>query len=194
MRSKRGFFGAAVLLLALPLTVLSQIPFPNTDAIVVHILLATSFALFSAAVFDFETTKWLARGGAMATGASAAIFLVQGISETFPDEAWLHTLAFDVAGQGLESALVSLFVVWCLALLRFDSWGKTRIYGVLVMTLVVCMELYSYGLALFGEEPPEVTRLLYLLPVVWLLLESRKPASSKPQGTIATSRAGYQAE
>jgi hypothetical protein len=165
-----------VLLLALPLTVLSQIPFPGTDAVVVHVLLAASFALLSGAVFDFRTTKWLARTGSAATGGLAAIFFMQGISEAFPDHLWLHGVAFDVLGQGLESALMTSFVVWCVALLRFDSRGKTRIFGAAVLVVVACIEVYTYGMLIAGESVPEVLHVAYLPAVLWLLLESRKAA------------------
>jgi hypothetical protein len=52
------------------------------------------------------------------------------------------------------------------------SRGKTRVLGFVAMAIVVGVEVYNYAL-LFLAEAPALTA-LYLLPFVWLLLESRK--------------------
>jgi hypothetical protein len=109
----------------------------------------------------------------------AAIFLVQGVSE-LTSHPRLTQFAYQVVGQRVEGRLVDLFLLWCLGLLLFDSRGKTKILGFVVMSIVVCVEAYSFGLSLAGRsldvEAPGF-KLLFLLPFGWLLLESRKPAS-----------------
>ena len=64
--------------------------------------------------------------------------------------------------------------------LLLDSEGKTKTLGLVVMAIALCVEAYSLGLSFVGRsldvEAPGF-KLLFLLPFVWLLLESRKPAS-----------------
>ena len=58
------------------------------------------------------------------------------------------------------------------------SQGRTRVLGFVAMTVVVCLEAYGYfaqlflGTNVFLETP--ILRVLYLLPFVWLIFESRK--------------------
>jgi hypothetical protein len=42
------------------------------------------------------------------------------------------------------------------------------------VSIVVCFELYKYGLAYLGVEPAGILKLTIFLPFVWLLLESKK--------------------
>ena len=91
------------------------------------------------------------------------------------------SLAYQVFGQQLESALVDGLLLWFVALLLGDSQGKTRLFGGAALALAVGSELYRYSLAYLGAEPAEILKLTMLLPFVWLLLESRKrivPGSS----------------
>ena len=78
MRSPRGFAGAVVFLLALPVTLLYQMVFGAGAEIVVHAMLGLGAALMASAVFDFRTSRWIAWAGCAATGSLAAIFLLQG--------------------------------------------------------------------------------------------------------------------
>lgn len=179
MRSPRGFAGAVVFLLALPVTRLSEILVGDGAETVIHAAFGLGAAVMAFAVFDFRTSRWIAWAGCIATGALAAIFLLQGVSE-LTSHPRLTQFAYQVVGQRLEGRLVDLFLLWCIGLLLFDSRGKTKILGFVVMSIVVCVEAYSFGLFLAGRsldvEAPGF-KLLFLLPFGWLLLESSKPAS-----------------
>jgi hypothetical protein len=62
-------------------------------------------------------------------------------------------------------------------MLFIDSEGKTRILGLVAMSIVVGVKLYSYRLTYLGSsldaEAPGL-KLLYLLPFAWLLFETSK--------------------
>ncbi|MGH7492227.1 MAG: hypothetical protein ACREOO_07520 [bacterium] len=179
MRSPRGFFAALVLLLALPLTALYQMFFDNGAGTVIHVALAAGFVLISFSVFDFKIPRWITWIGCASTGALAAIFLLQGVSELIQNNALTH-LVFQVLGQRLEAWLVDLFVFWCIAMLLMDSEGKARILGFVAMSVVVCLKLYAYSLIYLGtslEAKEPSLKVLYLLLFVWLLFESKKKIS-----------------
>jgi hypothetical protein len=173
MRSRRGFLAALVFLLLLPIAVLYQMFFDNGIEIVTHLVLALGSVLISVSVFDFKVTSWITWLGCVATGTLAAIFLLQGVSLLIQNEA-LTYLLFQVLGQRLEALLVDGLIFWFVALLLMDSQGKTRILGLVAMSIVVCFEVYKYSLAYFGHAPAESLKLLFLLPMVWLLFESKK--------------------
>lgn len=153
--------------------------------IVVHAALALGSGLMSFAVFDFRTSRWIAWAGCVSTGALAGIFLLQGVSELIPN-ATLTQLAYQSLGQRVEGWLVDLFLLWCIAVLLFDSQGKTKILGVIAISIVVCVEAYAHGLSVLGTslgvESPGL-KLLFLLPFSWLLLESQKTADVQQRRT-----------
>jgi hypothetical protein len=62
-------------------------------------------------------------------------------------------------------------------MLLMDSQGKTRVLGVVALSIIVCFEIYKYSLAYFGDVPAESLKLLFLLPIVWFLFESKKKIS-----------------
>ena len=173
MRSPRGFFAALVLLLAIPIALLGQAVFGIDVEITLHFLLALTAGLVTLAVFDFKLPRWITWLGSVSSGAVAAIFLLQGVNGLFPNDA-LFYLAHQVLGQQLESALVDGLILWFVALLLRDSQGKTRLFGFAAVSIVVCFELYRYGLAYLGAEPAGILKLTLLLLFVWLLLESKK--------------------
>lgn len=182
MQSPRGFLGAIVLLLALPIAVLTQVLFGSGSEIMVHLALAVGSVLVSFSAFNFETPRWIAWIGCVSTSALAAIFLVQGASELIKNDS-LTRFVYEVLGDWPERLLLSLVVFWLVAMLLSASRGKTRILGFVAMAIVVCVEVYDYfGLLYLGtnvlSEMP-VLRLLYLLPFVWLLFESRKRRPKK---------------
>ena len=153
---------------------------------IVHGALALGSALLSLAVFDFRTERWVTWIGSVSTGALAAVFLLQGVSELIGNSSLVY-LAFQVFGQRLEALLVDLFTFWCVAVLLTDSKGKTQILGFVAMSIVVGLKLYSYGLTYVGssldaEEPG--LKLLYLLPFAWLSFETSKRLPSKRSVTI----------
>jgi hypothetical protein len=176
MRSLRGFLGAIAFLSLLPIAVLYQMFFDNGVEIIIHLVLALGSSLIAFAVFDFKVTSWITWVGCVATGALAAIFLLQGVAELVQN-ASLTYFAFQLLGQQLEAVLVDLLIFWFAALLLMDSQGKTRILGFVVISIIVCFEIYRYGLSYLGDTPAEGLKLLLLLPFVWFLFESKKKIS-----------------
>jgi hypothetical protein len=176
MKSQRGFLGALVFLSAIPVALLCQMFFGIEAETIFHLACAVGFALVSFSVFDFKLPKWINRLGCLATGALAVIFLLQGLSQLIQNDL-LTYFALQVLGQRLEALLVKLLLLWFVALSVFDSRGKTRILGFVVMSIVVCTEIYSYYLSYLGtslDAEAPILKLVYLLPFVWLLLESKK--------------------
>jgi hypothetical protein len=80
-------------------------------------------------------------------------------------------------GQWPEGWLPDVVILWLVALLMLDSQGKSRIFGIVAVSIALCIELYSHILRFLGTSPTEILRLLMLLLFVWLLIESTK----KPQ-------------
>jgi hypothetical protein len=178
MRSPRGFLGALVLLLMLPLTVLYQMVFANGIDTFIHWVLATGALLIAVAVFDFRRLPtWMNWIGCLSAGALAAILFLQGLSHLLPNDA-LTTLAYGFLAQWPEPWFLRLFLYgWGGALLLLDSGGKTRIFGWVALATVLSMEVYS--LSYVGAASVAWLRALYLLPFVWLLLESKKQIAAK---------------
>ena len=114
--------------------------------------------------------------GCVAAGTFAAIFLLQAASELMQNGSFSY-FALQVLGDYPERILKTLFTFWLVGVLLTASRGKTRILGFVVMAVVVGVEVYNYVLLLLGEEP--ALTILYLLPFVWLLLESRKRQPKK---------------
>jgi hypothetical protein len=165
-----------VLLLALPVTFLYQLSGGDQAEAVIHMALALGAGLMSSAAFDFRTSRWIAWIGGGATGTLAAIFLLQGTSELIAAPG-LRRVVYQGLGQRFEGWLVDLFLVWCVAVLLMDSQGRTRAAGIVALALAVGVEVYANGLALAGTSLNEVApglKLTVLLPIGWLLLESRK--------------------
>jgi hypothetical protein len=173
MRSPRGLFAALALLFAIPIALACQIVFGMEFEIPFHFLLALSSGLIALAVFDFKLPAWITWLGSVSASTVATIFLLQGVSLLIPSDA-LFTLAYQVLGGPLESALVDGLMLWLVALLLRGSQGKTRLFGVAAISIFGCFELYRYGLAYLGAEPAGILKLTLLLPFVWLLLESKK--------------------
>lgn len=181
MRSSRGFWGAIFILLAVPAAVLAQVLLGSGSGVAVHVALAVGSVLVSLSLFAFGVPAWITWIGSAAMGGLAAIFVLQAVSSLVRN-ASLYYLANQVLGNWPERLLIDLFVLWLISLLLFDSWGKTRIFGLVAVATVVCLEIYAYILLLFGAPSgaglPGSTA-FYLLPVAWLLLESRKKRPKK---------------
>jgi hypothetical protein len=184
MRSPRGFLAAIVFLLALPVAVLCQVLFGSGSGVVVHLALALGSVLLSFAVFDFKLPGWMNWIGCVSAAALGAIFLLQGVALLIHSDP-LTYVAYQVLGQWPEGLFPALLILWFVAMLVFDSQGKMRILGFGAMSIVVGFEVYRYTLAYLGtslEAQPQMSRLLLLLPFVWLLFESRKkPEDVAPQ-------------
>ena len=176
MRSPRTFLAAAFILLALPTALLCQVLFGAGSEVTIHLMLATGSALLAAAVFDFPTPPWTNWLGSVASGALAAIFLIQGIALAVRDKRLSH-LSFAVLGQWPEGILGALVVGWLAMLLLLDSHGATRILGYAAVVPAIGFEAVTLVLRL--EDRTSVAaagsfKLLLLLPFVWLLGESAK--------------------
>ncbi len=171
MRSPRGLWGALIPLLGVPVAVLTEISFGTGAEDVLHLALGASFLLLTFAVFDFSLPAWSRLAACAATGALAAIFLLQGASDLVGFDP-LRRLAYDVLGQRLEKVLGYVFLLWCVGLVFMDSVGKTKILGAAVLATILCVEIYGVGVHYAGGEAPGFLKLLYLPLFVWLLLES----------------------
>lgn len=158
-------------MLALPIAVSVQLLLGSGSGPTMHLALAVGCTLVALAAFDFETPRWVAWSGSVAAGAFAVIFLLQAASELLQNDSFRY-FALQVLGNYPERVLKTLFILWLVALLLTASWGRTRILGFVVMAVVVCVEAYNYVLLFLGQEP--ALTVLYLLPFVWLLFESRK--------------------
>ena len=93
-----------------------------------------------------------------------------------------YSFANQALGNWPERLLIALFLFWLVSMLLVDSRGKTRVFGLVAVAVVVCLEAYGYVLLVLGSPPgaglPGSTA-LYLLPVAWLLLESREKRPEK---------------
>jgi hypothetical protein len=186
MRSARGFFAAIVLLSLLPVAVLYQAFFESELGleIVTHLILGAGAVLISLAVFDFQTTKWITRVSFVSAAVLAAIFLLQALALVLQSET-LTYFVFQILGQQLEKILGLMMIFWCAAMLFFDSRGKTKIFGAIVMTVVVCAQIFTYAASALGGTAPEELKLVLLLMFVWLLFESAKKFSLEAKSVLA---------
>jgi hypothetical protein len=176
MRSPRGLLAAVVFLLAVPVTLLSQILFGSGASTTIHVALGAGSLLLAFAVFDFKLPRWINWIGCVSAGALAAIFLLQAVALLIPNDS-LNYVAYQVLGQWPEGLFPALLILWFVAMLVFDSQGKTRILGFVAISIAVGFEVYTHTLAYLGtpiEAQPQMLRLLMLLPFVWLLFESTK--------------------
>jgi hypothetical protein len=179
MRSPRAACAALILLLGVALALITGIVFGDGAENVIHLTLAASFLLLAFAVFDFRLQTWINLAASAATGALAAIFLLQGASD-LAHSASLQHLAYEVLGQRLEKVLGDAFLLWCVAMLFRDSIGRTKILGVVVLVTIFFVEIYSVVTAYVGGEAPGVLKLFYLPLFIWLLLEGISPRSQTP--------------
>lgn len=177
-RSPRGLWGSLVLLAMFPLTILYQMLFASGSDTFVHWVLALGAGLMAWAVFDFsKTPKWTQWIGCLSALALAIVFFLQGASHLLQN-VLLTTLAYDVLGGWVEGWSFRLFLyIWGVAVLLQESRGTTKTLGVIAVLVFFSMEGYRFGIANFGFPPIAWLRAVYLVPFVWLLLESWKPQS-----------------
>ena len=163
-------------MLALPVAVLTQVLVGSGSSLAMHVALAVGCTLVALSAFDFETAGWIAWTGRVAAGAFAAIFLLQAAGEVIQNDSFSY-FTLQVLGDWPERVLIALLTFWLVAVLLSASRGKTRILGFVVMVGVVAVEGYNYVLLYLGEA--HALAAVYLLPFVWLLLESRKRQPKK---------------
>ena len=167
--------------MAVPVAVLTQVLFGSGSGIAVHVALLVGCVLVSFALFDFRVPGWISWVGSAAVGALAVIFFLQAVSPLLGSGSF-YSFANEALGNWPERVLIDLFLFWLVTMLLVDSRGKTRVFGFVAVAVVVCLEVYEYVLLLLGSPQgaglPGSTA-LYLLPVAWLLLESRKMRPEK---------------
>jgi hypothetical protein len=178
VRSARGVAASVLFLVALPLPVVSQALFGLEAEAALHLVFAAGFLLLGLAFSDFAIPAWGRALGCAAAVALAGIFFLQGVSQLTPNES-LRALAFDVLGQTVETLLIHAISFFLLLVVLRDSHGLSRVLGIAVLASVLGMELYTFVLSTagvtLGAESFDV-KVFYLLPFVWLLLESRERA------------------
>ena len=176
MRSPLGLLAALAFLVGVPISFGWQILFGSGAGTMIHFFLAAGSLLLAFAVFDFQLPRWMNWIGCAAGLALGTIFLLQAVSLLVPNES-LNYVAYEVLGQWPEGWLPDVLILWFVAMLVLDSQGKSRILGIVAVSIAVCSELYSHTLRFLGTSPSATLKLLMLLPFVCLLFESTK----KPQ-------------
>ena len=171
IKSPRAFLGSVVLVMALPVAILIQVLLGSGASLTMHLALTVGCVLLSLSAFDFGAPVWVAWIGRVAAGAFAGIFLLQAASELIRNDT-LSYFALQVLGNWPERVLVTLLVLWLVAVLLSAGRGYGRVLGFVAMAVVVVVDAYNYVLLYLGEAPAFMA--LYLLPFVWLLFESRE--------------------
>jgi hypothetical protein len=160
--------------------------------LVLHLVVGAGCVLLAFAMFDFGLPRLVNWIGAAAAGAFGAIFLLQALSQVVQNEA-LTYIAFDVLGQQIEKILPYVILIWFVALLLDGSRGKSRILGFAVLSIVIGVELVSIVGPLVGVSV-ESQKLLFLLPFVWMAVESGKRRPDGDLGQPASPVAGQPRE
>src|SRR5215203_1840858 len=176
IRSPLGLLAALTFLVGIPISFGLQILFGSGAGTMIHFVLAAGSLLLAFSVFDFKLPRWMNGIGCAAGLALGSIFLLQAVSLLIPNES-LHYFAYEVLGQWSEGWLPDVLILWFVSMLVFDSQGKSRILGIVAVSIALCSEIYSHTLRFLGTSPSATLKLLLLLLFVWLLIESTK----KPQ-------------
>ena len=184
MRSMRGVLGASVLVLALPLTIVYQLIFSAGTEAFIHVCLALGAFLIAAAARDYRTPTravWLGCASAAALGVA---FGLQALSEIVPNDG-LHFIAYTILGP-LEMPFVVGLLAWLLVLSLTESQATRRILGWVALLAAACAAVFSIGSIVVGASStvPQVLRLVFLLPIVWLLLTSFQPRQQRAPARV----------
>jgi hypothetical protein len=162
MRSPLGLLAALCFLVGIPISFGWQILFGSGAGTMIHFFLAAGTLLLAFAVFDFQLPRWVNWVGCAAGLALGTIFLLQAVALLVPMES-LNYFAYEVLGQWPEGWLPDVIILWFVAMLVLDSRGKSRILGIVAVSVAVCFELYSHILRYGGDSPAQILRLLMLL-------------------------------
>jgi hypothetical protein len=111
----------------------------------IHLFLAAGTLLLAFAVFDFKLPRWMNWIGCASALALGTIFLLQAVALLIPNES-LNYVAYEVLGQWPEGWLPDVVILWLVAMLVLDSQGKSRILGIVAVSIAVGLELYSHTL------------------------------------------------
>src|SRR5215218_1770652 len=178
IRSPLGLLAALSFLVGIPISFGWQILFGSGAGTLIHFVLAAGCILLGFSVFDFKLPRWIDWIGCVAALALGTIFLLQAVALLIPNES-LNYFAYEVLGQWPEGWLPDVVILWFVAMLLIDSQGKSRIFGIVAVSLAVCSELYSHILRFGGASDTGSLKLLMLLLFVWLLFESTKQPHPK---------------
>ena len=143
IRSPLGLLAALSFLVGVPISFGWQILFGSGAGTMIHLFLAAGTLLLAFAVFDFELPRWMNWIGCAAGLALGTIFLLQAVALLIPNES-LNYVAYEVLGQWPEGWLPDVVILWLVAMLVLDSQGKSRILGIVAVSIAVCFELYSH--------------------------------------------------
>jgi hypothetical protein len=173
--------GAAVLLLGVPVAFLANELTGKGASEILHLALGVSFLLLAVAAFDFALPGMITLLSAVSIGTLGVIFLLQAVSE-LTHSASLGGVAYGVLGQSLERVLGYAFLLWCGAVVLWDSQGATRLLGGFVLTIAVGAEIYGTAAGFRGGEASPALKLLTLPLFVWLFVEGLKTPRQTASG------------
>lgn len=173
MTSAAGVVAAVIMLLAVPLTIASQVLGDWAPGIVIHVALGTSCLALAIAVFDFALPRWVNRAGAASAAALGAIFLLQAVSLAMNGA--LDVIAFQLLGQLPERILPIAILLWFAALLFYASRGRTRRIGWAIVPAAIVLTAAMNLAPLLGTDMPYL-KLAAVVAFAWFLFESAKPA------------------
>jgi hypothetical protein len=162
IRSPLGLLAALTFLLGIPISFGWQILFGSGAGTMIHFVLAAGCVLLAFAVFDFELPRWINWIGCAAGLALGTIFLLQAVALLIPNES-LNYFAYEVLGQWPEGWLPDVIILWFVGMLVLDSQGKSRILGIVAVSIAVCSELYSHSVRFGGTSDTGSLKLLMLL-------------------------------
>jgi hypothetical protein len=162
IRSPLGLLAALTFLVGIAISFGWQILFGSGAGTMIHFVLAAGCVLLAFAVFDFELPRWINWIGCAAGLALGTIFLLQAVALLIPNES-LNYFAYEVLGQWPEGWLPDVIILWFVGMLVLDSQGKSRILGIVAVSIAVCSELYSHSVRFLGTSDTGSLKLLMLL-------------------------------
>ena len=134
-------------------------------------LLALGTLRIGLSAFEFGTSKWLTRSACGAACVLAAIFLAHGLAALTQNET-LNNVAFSPEiGCWGEATTVSIVMVWFIANAFAHGRGATMIARALSAAMVIGLSVCGMLAAPLGGTPAEL-RLLFFVPIAWLLFVS----------------------
>ena len=185
MTSTRGVASAVFMALAIPVTIVASQALGETGAVIaIHIMLGASMVALALATFDFRLPRWITFIGAGSAAAFGAIFLLQALSLSLNGA--LDFIAFKILGHTPELLLPVGILFWFAALLLRDSSGRTRYVGWAIVPAVIGLQAALLIGIVTGIEVSNL-KVVFMLPFVWLLLESAKSAAHSSVGRPAAS-------